>query len=63
MNLWSERIMVAFSKTHPLAEREFICWIDLSDERFVMSRCDPGSELQGMLLSKLTSPGSTIDDD
>lgn len=60
MCLWSERIMVAFPKTHPLAEREFVYWTDLKDERFAMSQCDPGSELQGVLLSKLSSPGNEL---
>ena len=34
MSLWSERIMVAFPKTHPLAAREFVYWTDLKNERF-----------------------------
>lgn len=57
MSLWSERVMVAFHKTHPLAERDFVYWTDLKRERFVMSLRDPGPEIKGVLLSKLTSPG------
>ena len=57
MSLWSERIMVAFPKTHPLAVRDFVYWTDLKNERFLMSRRDPGPEIQDILLNKLASPG------
>jgi len=57
MSLWSERIMVAFPKAHPLAARDFVYWTDLKTERFLMSRRDPGPEIQDILLSKLASPG------
>jgi DNA-binding transcriptional LysR family regulator len=58
MNLWSERVMVAFPKTHALAHRDFVYWTDLKNERFVMSQCDPGPEIQSILLNKLSSPGN-----
>jgi DNA-binding transcriptional LysR family regulator len=58
MSLWSERIMVALHKTHPLAERDFVYWTDLTSERFLMSVRDPGPEIQDILFSKLTSPGN-----
>ena len=57
MSLWSERIMVAFPKAHPLAARDFVYWTDLKNERFLMSRRDPGPEIQDLLLTKLASPG------
>jgi DNA-binding transcriptional LysR family regulator len=57
MSLWSERIMVAFPKDHSLAARDFVYWTDLKNERFLMSRRDPGPELQDVLINKLTSPG------
>ena len=57
MSLWPERIMVAFPKGHPLAAREFVYWTDIKNERFLISRRDPGPEIQDMLLNKLTSPG------
>lgn len=57
MSLWSERIMVAFPKTHPLAQRDFVYWTDLKSERFVMSLRDPGPEIKDVLLSKLALPG------
>lgn len=55
--LWSDRIMVAFPKHHPLATREFIYWTDLKNECFLISPRDPGPEIQDILLSKLSSPG------
>jgi len=57
MSLWSERIMVAIPKAHPLAERDFVYWTDLKSERFVMSLRDPGPEIKDVLLSKLALPG------
>jgi DNA-binding transcriptional LysR family regulator len=57
MSLWSERIMVAFPKGHPLAARDFVYWTDLKNERFLMSCRDPGPEIQGVILNKLSAPG------
>ena len=57
MSLWSERIMAVFPKDHPLAARDFVYWTDLKNERFLMSRRDPGPEIQDVLINKLTSPG------
>jgi DNA-binding transcriptional LysR family regulator len=57
MSLWSERIMVAFPKGHPIAARDFVYWTDLKSERFLMSQRDPGPEIQVLLLNKLASPG------
>lgn len=57
LSLWSERIMVAFPKTHRFAERDFVYWTDLKSEQVLMSQRDPGPEIQEILLSKLTVPG------
>ena len=57
MSLWSERVMVALPKDHKLAARDFVYWTDLKNERFLMSRRDPGPEIQDLLVNKLTSPG------
>jgi DNA-binding transcriptional LysR family regulator len=57
LSLWSERIMVAFPKTHRLAERNFVYWTELKNERILMSQRDPGPEIQDVLFSKLTAPG------
>ncbi len=57
MSLWSDRIMVAFPKGHALADRDFVYWTQLKNERFLMSLRDPGPELEDILLSKLAAPG------
>lgn len=57
IGLWSERIVVALPKSHPLATREFLYWTDIKNDRFLMSRRDPDPEIQDILINKLTSPG------
>lgn len=56
---WSERILVAMPESHPLASRERIYWMDLTNERFLLTERDPGPEMRNMLLSKLWMPGYT----
>lgn len=55
--LWTERIIVALSASHPLAERSVIHWADLKDETFLVSDHDPGPELRDVLVSKLAPLG------
>lgn len=55
-SLWSERIMVALLEDHPLANKEFIYWTDLKAERVLLSRGDPGPELEDLIVAKLPSP-------
>ena len=57
MSLWSERILVGVPEGHPLAEREPVHWIDLREEKILLSRRDPGPELRDLLIAKVTSPG------
>lgn len=57
MPLWSDRVMVALPTDHPLADREFVYWTDLKEERFLISVRDSGPELGDILLSKLAAPG------
>ncbi|MBN9149756.1 MAG: hypothetical protein J0I83_16490 [Nitrobacter sp.] len=40
-----------------LADRDFVYWTQLKNERFLMSLRDPGPELEDILLSKLAAPG------
>jgi DNA-binding transcriptional LysR family regulator len=49
--------VVALPEGHRLAEDETIYWTDLKDEMLLISRHDPGPEVQNLLLAKLTSPG------
>ena len=57
MSLWSERVLVGVPEGHPLAEREPVHWIDLREEKILLSRRDPGPELGDLLIAKVTSPG------
>ena len=57
MSLWTERIVVALPEGHRLAEGETVYWTDLKDETLLISRHDPGPEIQDLLLAKLASPG------
>ena len=56
MSLWSERVFVGVPEGHPLAEREPVHWIDLREEKILLSRRDPGPELGDLLIAKVTSP-------
>ncbi|CAH0355387.1 MULTISPECIES: LysR family transcriptional regulator [unclassified Sphingobium] len=58
---WSERVMVALSSSHPLAEREIIHWTDLRSERFLLPATDPGPEIRDMLLGRLSVAGMQPD--
>lgn len=52
-SLWSERILVALPKDHPLASREAIYWTDLRDQVLLLSHYDPGLEFETLLNAKL----------
>lgn len=54
-SLWSERIIVALLEAHPLASKEAVYWTDLKGERLLLSRQDPGPELQEIIVAKLAS--------
>lgn len=54
--LWNERVLLALPEGHRLAESETIFWTDLKGETLLVSRHDPGPEIQELLLTKLTSP-------
>ncbi|WP_247381739.1 MULTISPECIES: LysR family transcriptional regulator [unclassified Bradyrhizobium] len=54
--LWSERILVSMPENHALAARTAVYWTDLRNETVLLSRHDPGRELEDLLISKLVSP-------
>ena len=56
ISLWSERILIALPEGHRLASCDSILWTDLSGETLLVSRHDPGPEIQNLLLTKLASP-------
>jgi DNA-binding transcriptional LysR family regulator len=55
--LWTERLIVAVLETHRLASKEAVYWADLKGERLLLSRRDPGPELQELIFGKLASAG------
>jgi DNA-binding transcriptional LysR family regulator len=55
-SLWTERVVVALPKDHRLADGETIYWTDLKGETLLISRHDPGAEIQELLLTKLAAP-------
>ncbi|MET4491184.1 LysR family transcriptional regulator [Bradyrhizobium sp. LA7.1] len=55
--LWSERILVALPEDHPLTTRDVVLWTDLRNQTVLLSQYDPGSELEDVLISKLSLPG------
>lgn len=61
--LWHERVHVAMSAGHPLAERAGVDWPDLENERFIVSGQDPGPEMHDYIVRRIagysTSPQIT----
>ncbi|MGY4307873.1 DNA-binding transcriptional LysR family regulator [Bradyrhizobium sp. USDA 4369] len=56
MPLWSERVLITLPEGHRLAASETIYWTDLKGETLLLSRLDPGPEIQDLLVAKLASP-------
>jgi DNA-binding transcriptional LysR family regulator len=52
--LWSERVLIALTSDHPLANREVIYWTDLRSETLLMSQYDPYWEFEDLITSKLS---------
>jgi DNA-binding transcriptional LysR family regulator len=56
LSLWSERVLITLPEGHRLAASETIYWTDLKGETLLLSRRDPGPEIQDLLFAKLGSP-------
>lgn len=54
--LWNERVLVVLPAEHRLAARQAVYWTDLRDETIIVSKYDPGREIEDLLVSKLASP-------
>ena len=50
--LWCERVHVAVSAGHPLAERPKLDWPDLKGEHFIVSRSEPGPEVHDYIVRR-----------
>ncbi|MCD4512179.1 LysR family transcriptional regulator [Brucella pseudogrignonensis] len=55
--LWSERIRVVLSREHPLVERQALSWRDIAGETFLISRYDPGPDVEAVLMRNLAGAG------
>lgn len=56
-SLWHERVVVALPGTHKLATVQEISWEQLEQERFIVSRVDPGPEIQDYIVRGLAELG------
>lgn len=52
--LWSERVVVAMSERHPLAQKDLVHWSDLADEAILIPQYGPGKELEQLLIANLS---------
>ncbi|PAL25309.1 MULTISPECIES: LysR family transcriptional regulator [Alphaproteobacteria] len=59
--LWSERMLIALSASHPLTDRDVVHWTDLRSERFLLPAADPGPEMRDLLLGRLSVSGAKPD--
>lgn len=56
LSLWSERLLVALPKGHPLTSADRVHWRDLKDETFLLTQHDPGPEIEDLLIARLADP-------
>lgn len=56
IGLWSEHLVVALPKNHPLADKPIIYWPDLRGERFLVTVRDPAPDIRVVLLRYLAAP-------
>jgi len=55
--LWSERVIMALPRDHPLGTQTAVSWQALATERLLLSQRGPGPELERLLIAKLKSFG------
>lgn len=60
-HLWSERIYVILPRSHPLSEKEEICWSDLINEHFTVTNSAPGPEIKDYLVQRFAELGQHPD--
>jgi len=51
--LWTERVIVALPRAHPLRAETSLSWPALANERLLLSQRGPGPELERLLVGKL----------
>ena len=55
--LWSERVHVALHADHWAAAMEVLSWDQLASERFIVTKMDPGPEIQDFVIRHLAGLG------
>lgn len=55
--LWRDKIQVALPASHPLSNTEEITWQQLANERFIISRVDPGSVVRDYIVRGMVELG------
>jgi len=55
IELWTERVHVAMSHTHPLSRRHHLDWGDIKDERFAVTGAAPGSEVRDYIIRRVAN--------
>jgi DNA-binding transcriptional LysR family regulator len=53
--VWSERILLLLSEDHPLASQTVVYWTDLRSQTLLLSKHDPGDDIEELLFSKLVA--------
>lgn len=54
---WRERVHLALSETHRLADRDRIDWSELAKDRFLVCRTEPGPEVRRYILRRAEAHG------
>lgn len=57
--LWSEHLVVALPREHPLTTKTIIYWPELKHERFLITHHDPGLDIRVVLLRHLAAPSDS----
>lgn len=55
--LWSEQIFVALPQQHHLVGKDKVEWIDLKEERFIVSDVAPGRDVYAHIVQRLSDRG------
>ena len=55
--LWSQQICAALPSNHPLAESEIVRWEELADERFIVTKVEPGPDVHDFVVTHLANLG------
>lgn len=55
--LWFEGVFAVLPSDHPLSEKAELGWLDLADEKLIISECAPGASSHGCLVKRFADLG------